>query len=175
MIGSDDDEIVMLESRHKRRQPAIESFERGGIAGNVTPMTMSKSKSIKFANRSPPSRNWLKPSSVRSNSASLPSPLRFGRAGMREYVADLTDGDDVAPVRRRAVENGERGRRHGVVAAVRRAAEVMRVASDERPGNHPADVERVDEFARERTKGVETLEPERLFMRCDLEHAVGDV
>src|SRR5581483_150382 len=83
--------------------------------------------------------------------------------------ADAVDG---ATRRRDLVEERRPVRRHGVVAAVRRAPESAG-AADERPGDHPADIVGIGELAREAAERVEAVEAEGGLVRRDLQDAVG--
>ena len=92
---------------------------------------------------------------------------------MREDVADLADRDHVAARRRRQVENGGRGRRDRIIAAIAGAAEIVRRAPRERPGDDAADLITIHQLAGDGAHLVEAREPERRLVRGDLKHAVG--
>ena len=76
------------------------------------------------------------------------------------------------PRARRPIQ--QRGRRggNGEILAVRGALEIAAGAS-ERPGDHPPHLHRVQMRRKVGAQLQQTIQPERLFMRGDLEHAVG--
>ena len=64
-------------------------------------------------------------------------------------------------------------RRHGEILATRRADEILRRSADERPRDHPADVEPIAEAAADPAEFIEPLEAEGLLVRGDLENRIG--
>ena len=91
---------------------------------------------------------------------------------MGKDVADLADAEDRAPRRGQPVEQRRFVRRHGIVAPVRRSPEVGAALTDERPRDHPSDVQRIDQLADRFAKVIEPLQSEMGLVRGDLEHRV---
>ncbi len=79
----------------------------------------------------------------------------------------------VRPRLRQPVEDRRLRRRHGVVVPVGGALEGLRRLADERPRDHPADVERVAESPRDLADLVEPVEAEVRLVRRDLEDRIG--
>ncbi len=92
---------------------------------------------------------------------------------VRIDVGDLADADHLPARRDELVEHRVRVRRRRQVAAVARAYIRVRTVPDERTRNNAADLVLIDEFPRDVTKRIQPVEAERLFVRGDLEHAVG--
>src|SRR5690349_16730575 len=92
---------------------------------------------------------------------------------MSEDVTDLTDRDYVSSVLRGLVEDRGGGWRDGVVSAITGASEVFSRIADEGAGDHATNAITVDQFARDRAHLVQPLEAKCLFVRRDLEDAVG--
>ena len=93
---------------------------------------------------------------------------------MREDVADLADADDLAAARRPA------GRAASARAAARRnragwrcARKSRRALADEGPGDHPPDVQRIDQLAHDLAELIEPIEAEMRLVRGDLDDGIG--
>src|SRR3954471_19157856 len=91
---------------------------------------------------------------------------------MGEDVVDLSDGDDGAMLCRGDIQNGRFRGRHGKVASVGGSLEITPGCTDERPRDHAADIEGIDQPARNRTNFIKPLQPEALLMRGNLKYAV---
>jgi len=94
------------------------------------------------------------------------------RRAMGEDVADLAHRDDGTARLRQRVEDGVGRRRHGEILAVAGALEAGLGRADEGPRDDAADLVGVAELASDAAQLVEALEPERLLMCRDLQHAV---
>ena len=71
------------------------------------------------------------------------------------------------------VEQRRSGGGTAKVAPVGRALEAGRGFADERPRDHPADIQRIDQFAHDLAKLVEPIEAEMRLMRGDLDDGIG--
>ncbi len=90
-----------------------------------------------------------------------------------EDVADLADADDIATARFQHIEQCRGSRWCGVVVPVGRALEARRAAADKGPRDDPTDAIGINQRARHLTQCVQTLQPERGFVRGDLQHRIG--
>src|SRR3954463_4514533 len=68
---------------------------------------------------------------------------------MGEDVVDLSDGDDDAMLRRGDIQNGRFRGRHGKVASVGGSLEITVGCTDEWPRDHAADIDGIDQPARD--------------------------
>src|SRR3954447_2032312 len=100
------------------------------------------------------------------------APLIEAGSTMGEDVVDLSDGDDGAMLRHGDIQNGRLRGRHGKVAAVGGSLEIAAGCTDERSRDHAADIEGIDQPARDRTNVIKPLQPEALLMRGNLKYAV---
>src|SRR4051794_16170908 len=92
---------------------------------------------------------------------------------MRKDVADLADRDDIAGVGGRKIEDRVTWRRDGIVAAVARPEKARLRRSKKRPGDDTADIVGFQQFACDLADRIESLQPEFLFVRSNLEDTVG--
>ena len=79
---------------------------------------------------------------------------------MGEDVADLADADHLAAARDQPIEQRRLGRRHGEIAPVGRSLESRGGLAEERPGDHPPDIQRVDQLAHDPAQLIEPIEAE---------------
>src|SRR5579883_1633298 len=173
VIGGDDAVIVRPHRGDDLRQPSIERFEAGRVAGNVAAMAVfgieidqidENQSAIRDARQSLKRQVDMR-HIVRA--FHLPAGMAMG-----ENVADLADRDDVAPRFGGALEKIAGRRRDGEVLAPRRARKFAGAAAEKRARNDAADLERIAELSRDAAKIVEPIEAERLFMRGDLQHRI---
>ena len=92
---------------------------------------------------------------------------------MREDIAYLADADHPAAARGQAIEQRRLGRGHGEIAPVGRSLESRCGLAEKRPGDHPPDVQRVDEGAHRPAQLIEPFEPEMPLMGRDLDDGIG--
>src|SRR5689334_18992252 len=173
MISCDHQQVVRLQSRQEFGQAAVEGFQCGGISGHVTTMTIDAIEVDEIGKQQSAVAKFI-PASNRAVEQGVVTVASFVKASaaMCENVVDLADRDDVPGLRDRNVKDGIFGRRHRKVVPVGGALEICRRGADERARDHAADVERVDEAPRDTAHLVQSPEPERLFMSCDLKDAV---
>ena len=96
----------------------------------------------------------------------------LGDAPVSKDVADLADGDHPVALRRQSVEQRRLRWRHGIVTPVVRALERGGGFPDERPGDHPADPQGIDQPAHGGAEFVEPLQPEMLLVRGNLKDGI---
>ena len=92
---------------------------------------------------------------------------------MGEDIADFADGGDIALGRCRTIKDRVVGGRNGEVFTVAGAVKAFLFAADKGPRDDTTNLERIDMATHQTAEGIEIFEAECLFMRCDLQHAIG--
>ena len=101
----------------------------------------------------------------------LPLP-QFSNTSHRKDVTDFAHSMGRPTRLCRPIQQGRRGRGHGVIVAVGGAVERLRRAG-EGPRNHTAHVHRVQMRGKRGTKRKQTVKAKTFLVRGNLEHAIG--
>src|SRR5581483_3539653 len=174
MVGGDDHEIVGGELVQQVRKARIEGFEGGSISGDVAAVSIDGVEVDKIGEQQPAIAQLRKAlQRAIEQRIIIAPPLVVSGSAVSKDIVDLADRNHVASVGGGEVEDGGFRRRDREVAAVRGPLEILRRRSRERAGDDAADVERIDQPARDLADREQPCKPERLLMGCDLEHAVG--
>jgi hypothetical protein len=174
VIGGEDREVAGSQTRQEVARLGVEGLERARIAGHVARMAViaveldevAKGQGTRLSLARQPAKMFQKVV-VRS------ALVHRADAAMGEDVVDLAHRMHHPPRGRGPVHQRGLGRRDGVVAPVAGPGETRFGAAQERPRDRPSDAAGVQEGREPFAERVEPVEPERLFMRGDLDDAVG--
>src|SRR4051794_34253615 len=92
---------------------------------------------------------------------------------MAENVGNFSDRDDIAASLLGCVQHRVLRRWHRIIASIRRSLKTVAWSSDEGARDNAADVQGFDETLRDGANLVQTVETKTIFVRGDLEYAIG--
>ena len=174
VIGGEHEQVAVAHHGQRLRHARIECFQRCRVARNVAPVAEIGVEVDEVGEHQVAVARIVHGGERRIEQRHVAGALaHLADAAMGEDVADLADADDRAAHRREPVADRVFRRRYRIVAPVRRPFEVFRIGAKEGAGDHPADIEWIDQFAHRLAEAVEPLQPEGFLVRGDLQDGIG--
>ncbi len=173
MVGRHQHHIAGLQLTVHLRQAPVEGFQCRGIARHVAAVAVEHVEIDEIAEDEIAVRRLVHGLKRRVHQRHVAVGLENARhAFVGKDVADLADAMHRAAGLHQPVEQRRFRRHDGIVAPVAGALESGGRLADEGSGDHPADIERIDQPPHDLAERQQAFEPEMRLVGCNLEDRV---
>jgi hypothetical protein len=173
VIRRHDHQVSAFEKLGKARQHRVERFQCRGIARHIPAMPVQHVEIDEIGEHQVSVLSILSGLQRRFEERRVAARLaHIGDALMGKDIADLADREHAVAALADLVQQSRSRRRNRKVAPVAGPVETRLDRPDERPRDHPADIQRIDQLAHDLAELDQPLQAESLLVGGNLEHRI---